>query len=300
MGKGTNYLVVEVHNAYAVILDNSGRFIKTANCGYEVGDVVDNIIPLIYPQDKKKRKKNIIRLATSMAACICLCVFGIYEYQNMYTEYGSIHIQINPKVEITLSHSGRVLNIEGENTDGKELVKDYEYKGKDKETVVNELADMAIEQQYLADNGRISIEVNAQSDEWEKKIETELSEELNDYLQKQGMVIEITIGPVEVEDDAEDKDILKESQSVTIPIPKSSDKTDDSVAESSDYSDDQVTDYSVPSNRSSLPSSSSLPFSGSYETNGSSPYDSNSNSSYNDSSYSSSDYNDDDNQDDDD
>ena len=115
MEKETNYLVLEVHNAYAVVLDNSGRFIKAANCGYEVGDTVDSIIPMIYPQDKKKRTNNIIRLAASLAACICLCVFGIYEYQFMYTEYGSVHMQINPEVEITLSRSGRVLDIEGEN-----------------------------------------------------------------------------------------------------------------------------------------------------------------------------------------
>ena len=205
MEKETNYLVVEVHNAYAVVLDNSGRFIKAANCGYEVGDTVDSIIPMIYPQDKKKRTNNIIRLAASLAACICLCVFGIYEYQFMYTEYGSVHMQINPEVEITLSRSGRVLDIEGENADGKELVKDYEYKGKDKETVVDELADLAIEQQYLADAGRISIEVDARSDEWAKKMETEITDELNDYLQGQGMAIEITIGPVEDGNDTEDK-----------------------------------------------------------------------------------------------
>ena len=53
MEKETNYLVLEVHNAYAVVLDNSGRFIKAANCGYEVGDTVDSIIPMIYPQDKR-------------------------------------------------------------------------------------------------------------------------------------------------------------------------------------------------------------------------------------------------------
>ena len=40
MEKETKYLVLEVHNAYAVVLDNSGRFIKAANCGYEVGDAV--------------------------------------------------------------------------------------------------------------------------------------------------------------------------------------------------------------------------------------------------------------------
>lgn len=293
MEKETNYLVVEVHNAYAVVLDNSGRFIKAANCGYEVGDTVDSIIPMIYPQDKKKRTNNIIRLAASLAACICLCVFGIYEYQFMYTEYGSVHMQINPEVEITLSRSGRVLDIEGENADGKELVKDYEYKGKDKETVVDELADLAIEQQYLADAGRISIEVDARSDEWAKKMETEITDELNDYLQRQGMAIEITIGPVEAGNDIEDKEILEESQSVTIPIPEPTDKTDDSTSESEDDSDDGVTDYSVPSSPSSAQSSAPAQSDSGYDSSGNSPYGSNGNSSYSDSSSSTDDDDDD-------
>ena len=67
MEKETKYLVLEVHNAYAVVLNNSGQFIKAANCGYKVGDVVGSIIPMIYPQDKKKRKNNIIRLAAGLA-----------------------------------------------------------------------------------------------------------------------------------------------------------------------------------------------------------------------------------------
>lgn len=312
MEKETNYLVLEVHNAYAVVLDNSGRFIKAANCGYEVGDTVDSIIPMIYPQDKKKRTNNIIRLAASLAACICLCVFGIYEYQFMYTEYGSVHMQINPEVEITLSRSGRVLDIEGENADGKELVKDYEYKGKDKETVVDELADLAIEQQYLADAGRISIEVDARSDEWVRKMETELSKELNSYLQGQGITIEVIVGPMEDEDDTESKEILEKPQSVTIPIPEMTDQTDDSAA-GSDYSgDDGVTDYAAPSGTTSAPAapSSSAPapapvqsdpgddsggdssYGGgdnSDDSSGNSPYDSQGNSSYGDSSYSGSD-----------
>lgn len=301
MEKETKYLVLEVHNAYAVVLNNSGQFIKAANCGYKVGDVVGSIIPMIYPQDKKKRKNNIIRLAAGLAACICLCVFGGYEYQYMYTEYGSVHMQINPDVEITLSRSGRVLDIEGENADGKELVEDYEYKGKDKETVVDELADLAIEQQYLTDTGRISIEVDARSDEWAKKMETEISEELNSYLQEQGLTIEIAIGRAEDGNGTEDKEILEESQSVTIPIPGTTDETDDSAAESDDDSDDGVTDYSVPFGSSSASSttpssSSSVPVQSDsgYDSGGNSSYDSNGNSSYSDSSYSSSDDDDDD------
>ena len=40
------YLVMETHPAYAVLLDQSGRFLKAANLNYHVGDTVMDIIEL--------------------------------------------------------------------------------------------------------------------------------------------------------------------------------------------------------------------------------------------------------------
>ena len=40
------YLVMETHPAYAVLLDEKGRFLKAANLNYQVGDTVQNIIEL--------------------------------------------------------------------------------------------------------------------------------------------------------------------------------------------------------------------------------------------------------------
>ena len=38
------YLVMETHPAYAVVLDNEGRFLKAANLHYQVGDTVERIV----------------------------------------------------------------------------------------------------------------------------------------------------------------------------------------------------------------------------------------------------------------
>ena len=35
------YLVMETHMAYAVLLDENGRFLKAANLRYQVGDTVE-------------------------------------------------------------------------------------------------------------------------------------------------------------------------------------------------------------------------------------------------------------------
>ena len=37
------YLIMECHMAYAVVLDEDGRFLKAANMDYEVGQTVDTL-----------------------------------------------------------------------------------------------------------------------------------------------------------------------------------------------------------------------------------------------------------------
>ena len=302
MKENTTYLVMEIHSAYAVLLDNEGRFVKAANMGYESGDVVRNPVLLKYPQDHRKRLRRIIRISAGIAACICFAILGIYEYQYVYTEYGSIHMQINPEVEISLSRSGRVLEIEGENADGDALLQGYNYKGKDKETVVDELADLAIEQNYLTEGGQIAVSVDARSSEWADRIENEILNELNRYLQEQNITIEIVIGSLQPQEEEETKEVLDEAQTVTIPVPQAADEAEptDSGYDSND--DDGITDYSAPSTPSTPSSSSpaapaqndsgydsgnssynsSSNSSGSENNHNDSPYDSSGNSSYSD------------------
>ena len=38
------YLVLEIHPAYAIVLENNGRIIKVANIGLTVGDRTDNVL----------------------------------------------------------------------------------------------------------------------------------------------------------------------------------------------------------------------------------------------------------------
>ena len=130
MKENTTYLVMEVHSAYAVLLDNEGRFIKAANVGYQIGEVVEKVFPLKYPEDRKKQMSRVIRFAAGLAACLCVAVFGVYEYQYFFIPYGTLQMQINPDIEMTLSRSGRVLDLDGINDDGKVLIDDYEYGGK--------------------------------------------------------------------------------------------------------------------------------------------------------------------------
>ena len=132
------YLIMETHPAYAVLLDENGRFLKAANLNYHVGETVQDIIEL--KSLDKQARRPLIRQVMAMAAaaaCFCLVFFGYY--QPNYMAYGTIFIRINPEVEMTVSRTERVLELDGRNADGDQLISGYDYSGKSREIVPPDL-----------------------------------------------------------------------------------------------------------------------------------------------------------------
>lgn len=159
------YLVMEVHPAYAVVLDSQGRFLKVANRNYQVGQQVDRVVTMPdSAQSHRQPWKPLVGLA-SLAACLCLVFFGYYRPN--FSPYGTLRIQINPDVQMTLSRTQRVLDLEGLNQDGWDLIEGYSYHNKDQDTVAQELVDRAIEMGYLSDGDTISITVSSSDTQWQ-------------------------------------------------------------------------------------------------------------------------------------
>ena len=127
-----SYLVMETHPAYAVVMDEEGRFLKAANLRYQVGDTVQEIIELRMPRKKAIPLWKPLSGLAGLAACFYLVFFGYYRPN--FTAYGTLRIQINPDVEMTVSRTDRVLDLEGLNEDGEDLIAGYSYRGKDRET----------------------------------------------------------------------------------------------------------------------------------------------------------------------
>ena len=156
------YLVMETHPAYAVVLDEEGRFLKAANLQYRVGDTVQHIVELRQARPRAPALWKPLSGLAAAAACLCLVFFGYY--QPNYTAYGTLRIQINPDVEMTVSRTDRVLDLEGLNADGEDLIEGYDYRGKDREeaqiqaqleerygaTIVIQLGDGAADQSQSA------------------------------------------------------------------------------------------------------------------------------------------------------
>ena len=99
-------------------------------------------------------------------------------YQPNYTAYGTLRIQINPDVEMTVSRTDRVLDLEGLNDDGEDLIEGYSYQGKDRETAANELVERAIDMGYLSDGETVSITVSSTDADWQAREEAQVRAQL--------------------------------------------------------------------------------------------------------------------------
>ena len=232
-----NYLVMETHPAYAVLLDEEGRFLKAANLSYQVGDTVQDIVELQPPKAKSPAVWKPLSGLAGLAACVCLVFFGYY--QPNYTAYGTLRIQINPDVEMTVSRTDRVLGLDGLNEDGEALIAGYAYQGKDRETAAGELVERAIDMGYLSDGETVSITVTSADADWQAREEQEAREDLEE---RYGQTIVIQIGPLEEEPPATEIVIP-----VTPPTPEPSPEptAPPAVPDNTDYgtSGDGVTDY---------------------------------------------------------
>ena len=254
---------MEVHPAYAVVLDEEGRFLKAANLRYQVGDTVRDIVELRHPREKRPALWKPLSGVAGLAACLCLVFFGYY--QPNFTPYGALRIQINPDVELTLSRTDRVLELEGLNEDGQSLIAGYEYSGKDREGVTGELVERAIDMGYLSGGETVSITVTSADAGWQAREEQAAREDLEE---RYGETIVIQIGPADEEPPATEVVIpvappTQETTSEPVPEPTPEpaappvvpDDTDDRPGsggvtgyQDTDYGpySDGVTDYEPP------------------------------------------------------
>ena len=231
------YLVMETHPAYAVVLDEEGRFLKAANLHYQVGDTVRDIVELQKPKARSAALWKSLAGLTAAAACLCLVFFGWY--QPNYTAYGTLRIQINPDVEITVSRTDRVLDLEGLNADGEDLVEGYSYKGKDRETAANELVERAIDMGYLSSGETVSITINCADADWQAREETQVLAQLEE---RYGETIVIRLGS---DSDPAVTPPQTDPPEVVIPVTPPAPAEEDSGYDDTDYGPhaDGVTDY---------------------------------------------------------
>ena len=168
------YLVMECALSYAVVMDQDGRILKVPNLGYTVGQSLKNVVLLPERPAKAVLHKRLARWG-AMAACLCLLLLGSWVWQS---PIGTVRMQINPDVQLSVNRFDRVVALEGLNADGAALIDGYHAYGKGMKTVSDELADRAMEQGYLSDGGKITLTVSSEKDGWKTAAEEMLLLEL--------------------------------------------------------------------------------------------------------------------------
>ena len=226
------YIVMECHPSYAVLLDEEGRFVKAANLHYEVGQTVCE--PVLMREDPPKQKQ-IMRWARSGFAAVAACfllLIGLNYYRSTLTAYSSIYLTINPEVQMDLNRKGAVIRLEGINEDGAALLEDYEYKGKDRLTVADDLIERAIDMGFLAEGGQVSFSIDAPDEALVQKYGEELQTEVLKHLENRYTItVEVvnhqtgetessqkTQGAQEAPDLPEPSDTQNTQEAITVPV----------------------------------------------------------------------------------
>lgn len=182
------YLVMECHPGYAVVLDQTGRFLKVANLNYQVGETVSFVIECTAEEEpitiKSLRRRRMLLSAASLAACFFLAVLGTWHV--CLTPYGAVRIQINPDLKLTVNRLDYVISADGLNDDGLRLLDGYQFRGQKLEQASGELADRAMEMGYLKEGGQIFLTLESSHENWiaktEERLLTELESHLNDTI----------------------------------------------------------------------------------------------------------------------
>ena len=219
------YMVMECHLTYAVVLSEDGRFLKAANLHYEPGQVVTDLVEMEIPEsrrDEKRKGRRWIYTLAAAAACLMLAATSMFRAGNR--TYGSVYMTINPEVRIDVNRKDLVVDLEGINQDGLELIDGYSYRKKELDVVVDEVVDRAIDQGYLHEGGRISLALEGEDGQWVMDHSDSLSTHLNEHLTgKMSVTIEVT-------------DRNHESSQVMIPITPQADHYNEM-----DYGEDKET-----------------------------------------------------------
>ena len=171
------YLVMETHPAYAVVLDERGRFLRAANLHYEVGETVDQVVELQLPPARRFWAWWLVGLVVVLLG-LGVLFFGFIRPQWMV--YGTVRLQINPDVQLSVNREDDVVKLEGLNQDGEALIEGYDFRGEECDDVVEDLVKRALRMGYLETGGTVSLSASGGSSHWRDEMEKDLRETILD------------------------------------------------------------------------------------------------------------------------
>ncbi|MGL5977868.1 MAG: anti-sigma-I factor RsgI family protein [Erysipelotrichaceae bacterium] len=271
-----NYLVVECIGKQAIVLDETGCFLKVENQGYVLGQTVQEVKlvedkPWFYQIGWKQS-------VSVLAACSVFVLAWLLPFVPV-TPYAAVWLAINPEVRIELNDKHEVVDIVGVNVDGEALVASYDYQDKTLTHVLDELFERAYQAHYLVDGKRVVLSLDSDDETWMDETREALATfltnyawqvmveqiQLQDYAHTWSQTIESLIPEVpEAEQEVEPQVEIKPQPEIevpTSPLPEQNPETQpepqvppvlpplpqipdlDDDGDDSDYDDDDESDY---------------------------------------------------------
>lgn len=131
-------VVLDITGSEATVMTHAGDIIGINDLGYEIGQEITI-------EDKKRPTDNFaLRISRFMpavaAAAAVIVILGGSGYV-YYKPYGTVSLDVNPSIEYTINRFDRVLDVNGVNDDGSEIVSELDIKSlknKDIETAIEE------------------------------------------------------------------------------------------------------------------------------------------------------------------
>lgn len=119
--------------------------------------------------------------------------------------YTAIALSINPSVLMELNKQGNVVDLEGLNEDGEDLLEGYKPESKDRLEVTDALIDRAIDMGYLSAGGQISFDIDTPDDAKFQQYGVELRSNVTEHLADR-FTVTVEIKRHSTDDEAEDSD----------------------------------------------------------------------------------------------
>ncbi len=176
------YIVMECHEAYAVLMDEESRFVNAANLGYTVGQTVTDPVLMDYGVEETRRKHRIIMTVATAAACLTIiCGSGYYYYATNYKTYSTVIISSDAGVKMNLNRKGKVISLESTSPQGAEILSDYSGKGKDKNDAISDILEIGLSKGYINDGETVSVYISDKGKDSFDSLRKELENALDEH-----------------------------------------------------------------------------------------------------------------------
>ena len=182
------YIVMECHEAYAVLMDEESRFFHAANLHYSVGQTVSS--PVLMQQTAAEsdeeakaaapRIRRIVMRASAIAAALLLTAgAGFAYYARNYKTQSVVVLNSDANIQMCLNKDGKVVRLKSENDAGAVLLESYDGLHKNKVVVAHELLALQKANGSISDGDTVDVYISAQNSEdyaaFKSEFETDIS-----------------------------------------------------------------------------------------------------------------------------